>query len=79
MKTKKNMSEKRSRRASVNETPEDIDFQLLTDIAVEAIKKHPVTSFDEPIAHWFGDDVHQKYTVIATTSFRLFCGNRINQ
>ena len=57
------VSDRKVRHKSVNETPEDEEFRKLTDVAVEAIMKHPEVYFDEQVAYWFGDDVHRKYTV----------------
>ena len=70
------MSDKRSRRASINENPEEVEFLQLTNIAVEAIKKHPKPSFDELVALWLGEDVYQQYAVIFLTYLFVFlCKN----
>ena len=71
------MDDRRSRLPSLSETPEDEEFRQLTNVAVEAIVKHPEISFDEKVAVWFGDDVFRKYTVNFTMTI-IHVNNYLN-
>ena len=63
------MDDRRSRLSSISETPEDEEFRKLTNVAVEAIVKHPEICFDEKVAVWFGDNVNRNYSVISHLRF----------
>ena len=63
--------DKRRKRRSKAENPEDEHFNKILTVAVDVIPKHPEPKFDELVAFWFGEDIHRKYKVNSKPIMRV--------